>query len=260
MTSVRGPLNTLFFEIVEMMGIRRYNIQPFKWLIDNRMKNDRLIEMGRGNEVKEFSDQDLVQWIVNYRTTNYGMPIEQFQGEKMPISMVFERYGKEEDCITTIVIVSNEKDGLTSKDTIVEYMSGILKTLTQIKTGGLSVDHFLKENRVNGVFVLQSGVSSYSKTFLYGMPTINILTEHDILSRNYDQCLQSHIKIVNEVQKNEILDPVGLNGTKIPAVVKDNDAYCRIVDPVKGSLMIISRDAIASEEALSTSTNFRDIR
>ena len=69
-TTTRGPLNILFFEIVQMMGMRGYNIQPFKWLIDNRMKNDRLIELGKLNQTQEISEQDLVQWIINYITTH----------------------------------------------------------------------------------------------------------------------------------------------------------------------------------------------
>lgn len=260
MTSTRSTLNTLFFEIVQMMGIRGYNIQPFKWLIDNRMKNDRLTELGREKEVVEINDSDLIQWIDNYRITQFGLPSEMFKGEKMPISMVFERFGREEDVITTLVIVGNDKDGMTSKDTIVDFITSILKTLTQIKTGGVSVDPFIKSNKVNGIFILHSGVSSYSKTFLNEMSTIKILTEGDVLSRNYDQCLQSHIRIVDAIEKDNILEPVGLNGSKIPAVIKDNDAYCRVVDPRKGDLMIISRDAISSEESLTTSMNFRDIR
>lgn len=258
--SKRGPLNILFFEIVQMMGFRRYNIQPFKWLIDNRMKNDRLIEIGRGSEVQEISDQDLVSWIINYRTTHFGMPVESFQGEKMCISMIFERFGKEEDCITTVVAVSNDKDGLTSKDTIVIFIDNILKTLVGIKTGGLSFDPTIKSNRVNGIFILPSGVSAYSKTFLNEMPRIKILTESDVLSRCYDQCLQSHIKVVDQNEKDAILDPVGLNDSKIPSVTKDTDAYCRVTDPQKGHLMIINREAIASEEALTTSINLRIIR
>ena len=256
--STRGPLNILFFEIVQMMGFRGYNIQPFKWLIDNRMHNDRLIESGL--EAKEISDNDLVQWIVNYRTSQYMIPVEMFQGEKMPISMIFERYGKEEDCITTLVLVSNDKVGNTSKDTIVEFITGILKRLTQIKTNGVSVDPFIKANRINAIFILPSGVSSHSKAFLNEMNTIKILTENDVLNRNYDHCLQSHIKIVSSNEKDNILEPVGLNGAKIPSVAKNNDAYCRILDVKKGDLMIINRQSISSEEALTNSINFRDIR
>lgn len=260
MSSTRGPLFNLFFAIVQMMGIRGYNIQPFKWIIDHVMKNDRLIELGRIDEVVEISDQELVSRVSNYRTTNYGMPIEQFRGEKMPISMIFERFGKDENCITTVVTVSNDRDGLTSKDVIVEFTDNILKTLVGIKTNGLSYDATLESNRVNGIFILPSGVSSYSKTFINEMERVKILTESDVLSRNYDQCLQSHIRIVDKKEKDSILDPVGLNDSKIPAVAKDMDAYCRVLNPQKGNMMVISRDAIASEEALSTSTNMRIIR
>lgn len=259
-STTRGPLNTLFFEIVQMMGMRGYNIQPFKFLIDNRMKNDRLIEIGKESEVIEFSDNYLIDWISWYRLGQFKLHPELFYGEQMTISMVFERFGKEDDIISTLVIVGNEKDGMTSKDTIVDFFSGMLKRLTQIKTNGISVNPVIKANRVNGIFILHSGISSYSKSYLNEMPNIRILTEADVLSRNYDQCLQSHIKIVGQTEKDNILEPVGLNGAKIPAVNKDNDAYCRVVDPRKGDMMVISRDAIASEEALTTSMNFRDIR
>lgn len=260
MVKQRGPKSILFFEIVQMMGMRGYNIQPFNFLIEERMRNDKLISLGRESEVNEISDEDLEAFILNYRTTHYGMPPEMFQGEKIGISMVFERYGSADDCITTMVVVSNDKDGLTSKDTIVDFILGILKTLTQIKTKGASVNPFLQSNRVNGIFVLPSGVSSYSKTFLNELQTIQILTEGDILSRNYDQCLQSNIRIVDSNEKDLILDPVGLNGAKIPAVVKNNDAYCRVINPKKGNMMVIQRQAIAPEEALTWSTFLRDIR
>lgn len=258
--SQRGPLNTLFFEIVQMMGMRGYNIQPFKMFIDNRMMNDRLIETGRIDEVKEISDEDLVNWIVNFRTTHYKIPPNHFQGTKMPISMVFERYGREEDCITTLVLVSNDTEGSTSKDSIVDFTGGILKVLTQIKTGGVSCDYCIEANKVNGIFILPSGVSAYSKTFLNKITSIKILTEGDVLSRCYDQCLQSNIRVVEQQEKESILDPVGLNDSKIPAVSRENDAYCRVMNLKSGNMMVISRDAIASEEALTTSTNMRIIR
>lgn len=256
----RGPLNVLFFEIVQMMGFRGYNIQPFKWLIDNRMRNERLIQLGRLSEVSEVTDQYLVEWIKNYRYTNYNLTEDLFQGDKIRISMVFQRYGREEDCITTMVVVSDVESGTVSKEEIVSFITGKLNNLTIFMTGGLSNDPFVKANKVNGILILKNGISAYSKTFINEMHTIKILTEIDVLSRNYDHCLQSSIKIVDKNTKDSILEPVGLNDMKIPAVSKDNDAFCRIVDAKKGDLMIIQREALASEEALETALNFRAIR
>lgn len=260
MFSERGPLNILFFEIVQMMGMRGYNIQPFKWLIDVRMRNDRLIELGRMSEVSEVPDDYLVEWISNYRMVNYDLGNDLFQGDKIRVSMVFQRYGIEDECMTTLVVISDVEKGMTSKDEVVTFIESRLTPLTLKMTNGLSREYALKSNKISGILILKNGISAYSKTFLNEMPTIKILTENDVLSRCYDQVLQSGITVVGKDIKDSILEPVGLNDSKIPSVSRDNDAYCRVMDLTKGNLMIISREALASEEPLGDSLNFRVIK
>jgi hypothetical protein len=250
------PLYRLFFEIVQMMGIRGYNIHPFKFLIDHRMKNERLIELGEIDKVVEFTDTDLIQHLVNYRTTNFGVQPELFQGSRMSISMIFD------NPITgmrTLVLVSNETECVTSKDTIVDFISSILKTVTYYKTGGISVDPFLSRNKVNGIFILPSGVSPFCRTFLNELPTIKLLTENEVLSRCYDSVIQSHITTVTSDEKMSILEPVGLTGQKIPAINSSTDALCKILDLTKDHMMIATRTAIASEETITSSMFFRQI-
>lgn len=250
------PLYRLFFEIVQFMGCRGYNIHPFKFLIDHRMKNERLIELGQVDKVVEFSDADLIQHLVNYRTTNFGVKPELFIGSRMPISMIFDN---PITGLRTLVLVSNETEGVTSKDTIVDFISNILKTITYHKTGGRSVDPFLKSNKVSGIFILPSGVSPFSRTFLNEMPTIKLLTEAEVLSRCYDSVIQSHITTVPPEEKMAILEPVGLTGQKIPAVNSSNDTLCKILDLPKDHMMIATRTAIASEETITSSLFFRQI-
>lgn len=254
--SVNTPLYKLFFEIVQMMGMRGYNIFPFKFLVDNHMKNERFIELGQLDKVKIFNDNDLVQHLVNYRTTNFGVSADFFPGSRMPISMVFDH---PITGIRTLVLVSNETEGITSKDTIVDFISNILKTITYYKTNKQSCDPFLSRNKVNGIFILPSGVSSFSRTFLNEMPTIKLLTENEVMSRCYDSIIQSHITTVTPDEKMSILEPVGLTGQKIPSVNSNNDVLCKILDLQKDHMMIATRTAIASEETIDKSMFFRQI-
>lgn len=254
--STTTPLYRLFFEIVQMMGMRGYSIHPFKFLIDHRMKNDRLTELGQLDKVVEFSDSDLIQHLVNYRTTNFGVSPDLFPGSRMPISMIFDH---PISGIRTLVLVSNETECVTSKDTIVDFINNILKTVTYNKTGGQSCDPSLSCNKVSGIFVIPSGVSPFCRTFLNEMSKIKILTENEILSRCYDSVIQSHITTVPPDEKMSILEPVGLTGQKIPAVNSLTDSLCKVLDLQKDHMMIATRTAIAPEETITASLFFRQI-
>ena len=248
-----------------MMGMRGYDIQPFNQIISKRMLNERLIEMGKENEVKEMTDVELLNIIENYRNANFLnlIPDEEkpkiLKEGKSALSTVFERHGDEDEEISTLVFVSNE-EGLVSKDSIVSIMNNLLSVIVENKTNRTSRDAFKRENKVNAIFILSHGISSFSKTYMNEMPTIKILTETEVLNRSYDQCLQSHVKFVGPDEKTEILNPVGLSGSKIPAVSKNNDVLCKVLDPSKGDLMIVTRTAIAPEEALKQTLFFRDVR
>jgi DNA-directed RNA polymerase subunit H (RpoH/RPB5) len=249
-------LMKLFFEIVQMMGMRGYNIHPFKFIIDNYMKNERFTELGQLDKIIEFDENLVIEHLINYRTTNFGIGPENFKGERMKISMIFD------NPITgmrTLVLVSNETEGITSKDIINDYISRVLRPITKYKTNGLSIDPFLKNNKVNAIFILPSGVSPFSKSFLNEMSTIILMTESEILNRCYDSVIQSHIRTVPPDEKMSILESVGLNGSRIPSINSANDSLCKILDLQKDHLMISTRTSIASEETITNSIFLRNI-
>lgn len=249
-------MGDLFFEIVSMMGIRGYNILPFKFLIDNRMKNNRHREKNEVDKIVEIPDATLLDIIVKYRTANYKIDQNHFGNEKMGFSMIFDHAT---NGMRTLVLISNEKDGLTSKDTIVDFIGSILKLVTGTRTKGQSTDPFLKSNKVSGIFILNSGVSSFSKTFLNELSTLEIITESEIRSRCYDSCLQSHIATINSEEKDYMLAELGLDSGKIPSITKNIDTTCRIMGLTQGDLMIATRGSVSEEETLSKSIFFRNI-
>lgn len=254
--STTTPLYRLFFEIVQMMGMRGYSIHPFKKIIDRHMANERFIESNQLDKVINITDNDLIQWIINYRTTNFGVQPELFQGNRMSMSMIFDHPKTD---IRTLVLISNEIEGVTPKDTIVDFISNILKPITYFKTGGKSLDPFLSSNKVNAIFILPNGVSSFSKTYLNEMPTIKILTENEILSRCYDSVIQSYIETVTPEERAFILEPVGLDSKKIPSVNSTNDTLCKILNLKRDDLMIATRTAITNEETITKTKFFRQI-
>jgi DNA-directed RNA polymerase subunit H (RpoH/RPB5) len=251
------PMGDLFFEIVSMMGMRGYNILPFNFLINNRKMNNRFIETGQLERVVTITDAQLLESLISYRIVNYEIDRNFFTGDKMQFSMVFDHCS---NGIRTLVLITNDDSGITSKENLVEFISSYLKTITHHRTGGKSSDFFLRENRVTGVFILPGGVSSFSKTFMDEFSTLEIITEDDIKSRVYDNVLQSHYKIIEQEKKNYFLSEVGFNSNIIPSVNAHDDKTCKILGIKKGSLIVATRSKASEEETLSTSIFIRNVK
>ena len=249
-------MSDLFFEIVAMMGIRGHNILPFKEFIDNRMMNFKYIQRGELDKVVEIPEQTLLQSLISYRTANYQLDPSLFGMDKMGFSMVFDH---STNGMRTLVLISNDRNSVTSKDTIVEFVTSILKILTEKKTNGRSIDPFIFENKISGIFILPNGVSSFSKTFFEKIKNIEIIYEDVVMSRVYDHCLQSGIKTIQEEEKNMILSESGLSNGNIPSVSKDSDNLCKIMGLRKGDLMVSKRGSIDENETLKFSTFIRNI-
>lgn len=249
-------MSDLFFEVVSMMGIRGYNILPFKEFIDNRMLNFKYIQRGELDKVREIPEQVLLQSLISYRTANYQLEPSLFGMDKMGFSMIFDHAN---NGMRTLVLISNDRDSVTSKDTIVEFITSILKKVTEKKTEGRSIDPFIAENKISGIFILPTGVSSFSKTFLEKIRNIEIMTEDTIMSRVYDNCLQSGIRTVTQDEKNMILSEVGLLTNNIPSVNRDTDNLCKIMGLKRGDLMISTRGSIDENETLNSSIFIRNI-
>ena len=254
----KTPLGDLFFEVISMMSIRNYNILPFNFLINNKKMNNRFIERGELDKVITITDSQLLQSLAEYRLVNYQMSRELFQSDKMGISMVFDHTS---NGMRTLVLFSNDDiKGLTSKDTIVDFIGTYLKIITQNKTEGKSIDPFLKENKVSGIFILPVGLSSFSNTYIDVSICIEIITEDDIKSRVYDNVLQSHYRTIPQDTKNLILAEVGLNAGNIPSITKKNDITCQILGLQQNHLLVATRGNVASEETIHSSIFIRDIK
>lgn len=250
-------MGDLFFEIVQMMGMRGYNVLPFNFLINNKKMNNRYKECGELNKVNEISDNDLLQSLISYREVNFQLDSNLFGFEKMGLSMVFDHCS---NGMRTLVLIANDIKGITSKETLVDFITGFLKVVVYQKTGGKSSDPLLRDNRVSAIFVLPGGVSPFTKTFVEKFTLIEILTEDDIKSRVYDSVLQSHYRTIPPEEKNMILSEVGLNSGNIPSLTKDNDTACRVLGLKKKDLLIATRTKISSEETLDKSIFIRDIK
>ena len=219
--------------------------------------NNRFIERGEIDKVVTITDAQLLQSLSDYRLANYQMSRDLFQGDKMGISMVFDHTS---DGMRTLVLCSNDGEGLTSKDTIVDFIGGYLKMIVSVKTEGRSVDPFLSENKVSGIFVLPVGVSPFSKTFMEQFIGIEIITEDDIKSRVYDNILQSHYRTIPQDTKNLILAEVGLNAGNIPSITKKNDITCQILGLPQNHLLVATRGNVAPEETIHSAVFIRDIK
>lgn len=251
------PMGDLFFEIVSMMGMRGYNILPFNFLINNRKMNNRFIETGQLERVVTISDAALLEALFSYRLLNYGIDRDFFTGEKMVFSMIFDHCS---NGTRTLVLIANDDSGITSKETLVDFIGSYLKEITKYKTGGKSCDPFLRENKITGIFILPDGVSAFSKTFMDEFSTLEIITEDDIKSRVYDNVLQSHYKIIDQEKKNYFLSEVGFNANIIPSVNSHEDKTCKILGIKKGSLIVATRSKASEEETLTTSNFIRNVK
>lgn len=251
------PMGDLFFEIIQMMGMRGYNVLPFNFLINNKIMNNRYKECGELDKVREISDNELLQSLMSYREANFQLDRNLFGFEKMGFSMVFDHCS---NGMRTLVLIANDIKGITSKDTLVDFITNFLKVVVSQKTGGKSSDPLLRDNKVSAIFVLPGGISPFSKTFVDKFTLIEIITEDDIKSRVYDSVLQSHYKTIPLEEKNMILSEVGLNSTNIPSISKDNDTACKILGLKKKDLLVATRTKISSEETLDRSVFFREIK
>lgn len=251
------PLGDLFFEIISFMSMRDYNILPFNFLIDNRRANNRHIERGELDKVVTITDQQLLQSLADYRMANYQMGKDLFQGDKMGISMIFDHTS---NGMRTLVLLSNDNEGLTSKDTLVDFIGSYLKMVVSVKTNRRSEDPFLIQNKVSAIFILPVGVSPFSKTFMDVSINIEIITEDDVKSRVYDNVMQSHYRVIPQDTKNLILSEVGLNAGNIPSITKKNDITCQILGLNPGNLLVATRGNVASEETMHSSVFIRDIK
>ena len=245
----------LFFEIIQMMGIRGYNILPFNFILDIEMRNSYYRERGEIESVQEITDVMILPWIIEYRLANFGIQGELFQGERMQYSMIFDHCS---DGMRTLVCVGNEVDESTSKSETKDMIEK-LKTITYIKTNGRSSNPHAFENRVSGIFVLSEGVSPFSKSFFDEMVLTEIIKEDDILHRSHDNCLQSFAYNISQNEKNRLLAEVGLNSSLIPSVSAKQDIYCKVAGIEPGTMLKYIRQKMSSEETTDT-VFLRDVR
>lgn len=245
----------LFFEIVQMMGLRGYNILPFNFLIDIENKNDYHKTHGQDDNVQTVTDLMLLDWIIKYRQINFKLEPEVFQGEKMQFSMVFNHSF---NGMRTLVCIGNEVDESTSKDEIKDMFEK-LKHITYLKTGGVSSNPHAEVNKVSGILVLSEGVSSFSKTFFDEITSVEILLENEILFRAHDNCMQSSYQIIPPEEKIKILGEVGLTSSLIPSTSLRQDIFCKVSGLKPGNMIKYIRPKISEEETCD-SVFLRDIR
>lgn len=245
----------LFYEIVSMMGMRGYDISAFSHLIQAKMFKERMMQLG--NQVEEDNKLNLLKFIIEYRYNNFNIPPNMFGSGRMGFSMVFKNLFTG---MTTLVLISDDEFSLTSKEKLTIYIQSYLNEITSIKTSGFSRDSFVDSNRISVIFILNEGISSYSRTFIDELSNIEIFTENQILNRCYDNCMQSHIRTIPKDEKNILLSTVGLNSNNIPSVTKKNDILCKILNLNKSHLMIATRRNISSEEIVTNAVFLRDIK
>uniref|UniRef100_A0A6C0BEZ7 Uncharacterized protein n=1 Tax=viral metagenome TaxID=1070528 RepID=A0A6C0BEZ7_9ZZZZ len=245
----------LFFEIVQIMGLRGYNILPFNFLIDIEMQNQYHQERGEEDKIVKITDPMLYQWIAKYRFDNYGIQTELFQGERMQFSMVFDH---SYNGMRTLVCIGNEVDESTAKSETKEMIEK-LKTITLLKTEGRSCNPHDFSNKVSGIFVLSSGVSPFAKSFFDEMTLIELIKDDDILHRSYDNCFQSFVYQIPQTDKNRILSEVGLSSSSIPSTSVSQDVYCKILGIKPETMLKYVRERISSEET-TNSVFLRNVR
>lgn len=245
----------LFFEIVQMMGLRDYDILPFNFLIDIESKNDYHRTHGQDDQVQTITDTMLLSWIIQYRRVNFHLEPEVFQGEKMQYSMVFNHTF---NGLRTLVCIGNEVDESTSKDEIKEMFEK-LKHITYLKTGGKSSNPHATENKVSGIFVLSEGVSPFSKTFFDEITTVEIIREDEIMFRSHDNCMQSSYQIIPAEDKIKIIGEVGLTSSLMPSTSVRQDIFCKVSGIKPGNMIKFIRPKISDEETCD-SVFLRDVR
>lgn len=226
------------------MGMRGYDILPFNSIINIFIKNRYLIERNRLDEVVEINENDLLKWIIEYRMDNFGITQENFIGSRMQFSMVFDNPIND---LRTLVVIGNEVDESTAKAETKEMIDK-LKMITHLKTNGRSSDPCLSANNVTGMFILSTGVSSFSRAFFDEWSRIQIIKDDDILHRCYDNCLQSHVETIDVERKNVILSDVGLNSNSIPSTSKSQDVHSKVMNIEIGSMLKFSRKKLQPEE------------
>lgn len=239
-----GYMVKLFTEVVLIMGLRGYNIQSFKWLIDIHMINDAYIKNGEESKVTQINEKILVEFISNYGKANFGLGVEEYKGERRQFSTCFDN---PLTGVRTLVLFGdaiNENDSLERTNSMLE----LVKSMTQYKTSGLSIDPFKSENKVSAIYILSQGISSYS-TQIFGAlsTTIEIFSDINILMRVYDNCMQSHFTNISSGERNKILSEVHLTPGIIPSMSVE-DITCKVLGHRKNTLNLISRIAVSGEE------------
>lgn len=250
-------IRDLFIEVVSFMGIRGYDISPFMFLINNKMKNERHLQLGELDKIEEISVESIISFLEEYRYYNFSFQPGTFNEQKTAFTVPFNHTFN--GMTTLVFFTGDESKSLTSKDKINSFITGHLITLVLNKTNGISHDVWNPANKVSAIFILAEGVSSYSKTFLDELDKIEIITESEIMSRCYDSCLQSNVRTISEYEKKILLSEVGLSSSNIPAVTKRNDILCKILGFKQGELMISYRRNIASEETVTDAVFLRNI-
>lgn len=234
----------LFVEIVQLMGLKGYDITPFNFLIQNEAMNHYYTERGKLDKVQEIDEKKLLQFIFNYRMTNFGVSNDLFPGEKMQYSMVFDHCY---NGLRTLVCIGNEMNESTSKASSIE-MTDKLKAVTLYRTGGQDANFLSSKNRVSGIFIINKSISSASKTFLNELKSIQIIEDTDIFNRSHDNCLQSHIEEVNKLDADKMLSEIGISKSNIPSTSREIDAQTRLRNFEPGTMLKFTRSQISSEE------------
>lgn len=247
---------SLFFEVVLLMGMRGYNTMPFEWLIERKMINEAYINTNQKEKIIPITKEELSTFIYFYRTYNFKLNPNDYTGERKKFSVCFDRPS---DGMRTLVIFGEESD----KDESMSHITLLIEnmnTMVQIKTEGRSQNCFDTNNKCSAIYVVSKGISSYTSPLLEKYkPTIQYFTDVQLLTRSYDNCLQSYFTNINERERNILLSEVHLVPSKIPST-PSNDIITKLMGYEKKSLNLITREAISPEETEQIQTFIRLVK
>lgn len=250
-----GYMVKLFLEVVMLMGLRGYNIQAFKWLIDLELQNQAYIGNNEPEKVISTTNNYLANFISSYRNANFALNGADFSEVRKQFSVIFDRPSDER---RTLVLFGDNIDKDESIDQT-HTLTNFSRNLIGSKTNNYNKP-FDRESNCTIVYVIKKAISKYtSPLFILFTDYVDVFTDQQLFTRSYDNCMQSYFVNIPEDKAKNMLSEVHLNQSTIPSV-STNDVMSKVMKFESKTANLIYRKTISSEETTDIETFVRTVR
>lgn len=239
----------VFHGSLKMMAIRGYDISPFQKIHD---EIDNILNAEEQGILIPFTKTlyDLTSFIQLNNQYFYGF------NENIIGTSGVENFS---------YIVTNYKTGYRTmvyfssidKNLGSDEFTNIIKTMKKVSLGLTGDDNFCAVgSRVSGILILKNKLGPNPGKKTSAIDNLEHILDHIILSHPYDNVMQSQHYIMNDKEKRDFLNEIGVSPNLLPSMVVEDDTFLSYINAEAGNIVKVYREEY-SGQVLDKSIFFR---